>query len=160
MADGTDTIRLAAPADMSAMSAVLTHSITELCAADHGSDPHAIAAWTRNKSVEGLAAMLANPGLQIYVAERAGLVVGVGAVTTDGYVSLNYVAPAARFSGISSAMLVRLEAALLALGHSEGRLEATVTARAFYERRGWQADGPQAGGRVVNGYPMRKQFLA
>lgn len=141
------------------MSVVLTNSITELCAADHGGDPAAIAAWTRNKSGDGVAVILANPGLQIYVAERAGLIVAVGAVTTDGSISLNYVAPEARFSGISSAMLVRLEAALLALGHSEGRLEATLTARGFYESRGWLADGPQADGRVVNGYPMRKQLL-
>ncbi|MDB5528038.1 MAG: family N-acetyltransferase [Devosia sp.] len=142
------------------MSLVLTNSITELCAADHGGDPSAIAAWTRNKSEAGVAAMLANPGLHIYVAEREGVIVAVGAVTTDGHVALNYVDPAARFSGISSAMLTRLEAALLALGHSEGRLEATLTACGFYESRGWQAAGPQAGGRVVNGYPMRKQLVA
>lgn len=138
------------------MSTVLTSSITELCAADHGGDPRAIAAWTANKSQDGVAAMLANPALQIYVAERDRVIVAVGAVTTHGHVGLNYVTPAARFSGVSSAMLERLEAALLALGHREGQLEATVTARAFYESRGWNADGPQADGRVVNGYPMRK----
>jgi hypothetical protein len=77
------------------MSTVLTNSITELCAADHGGDPSAIAAWTRNKSQDGVAAMLANPALQLYVAERAGLVVAVGAVTTDGHISLNYIDPAA-----------------------------------------------------------------
>ena len=142
------------------MSMVLTHSITELCAADHGGDPRAIEAWTANKSEDGVAGMLANPALQIYVAERDGVIVAVGAVTIDGHIGLNYVAPGARFSGISSAMLVRLEAALVALGHREGRLEATQTARRFYESRGWQLDGPQAGGRVVNGYPMRKQLSA
>ncbi|MDB5535637.1 MAG: family N-acetyltransferase [Devosia sp.] len=150
------TIRLATPADVPAMSAVLTSSITELCAADHGGDPRAIAAWTANKGLDGVAAMLANPGLQIYVAERDSVIVAVGAVITDGHVGLNYVTPVARFSGISTAMLARLEIALVALGHSEGRLEATLTARRFYESRGWQTDGPQAGGRVVNGYPMRK----
>ncbi|UXN74439.1 hypothetical protein N8D56_04605 [Devosia sp. A8/3-2] len=53
-------------------------------------------------------------------------------------------------------MLAHLEAALVALGHKEGRLESTSTARGFYQGRGWQADGPQASGRMVNGYPMRK----
>jgi GNAT superfamily N-acetyltransferase len=149
-------IRRAGPTDVPGMSAVLTASIIELCAADHGGDPEAIAAWTRNKSEAGVAGMLANPGLQIFVAEHDTGIVAVGAVTSDGTVSLNYVAPAARFAGISSAMLARLELALVELGHHEGRLESTRTAQAFYAARGWLADGPQASGRVVNGYPMRK----
>ena len=149
-------IRRAGPADVPGMSAVLTASIIELCAADHGGDPHAIAAWTRNKSEEGVAGMLANPGQQLFVAESTMGVVAVGAVTNDGTVSLNYVAPAARFAGISSTMLARLELALVELGHREGRLESTRTAQAFYLARGWLVDGPQADGRVVNGYPMRK----
>lgn len=151
-------IRRAGPADVPAMSVVLTASITELCAADHGGEAGAIAAWTRNKSEAGVAAMLANPDLEIYVADREGSIVAVGAVTTDGKVGLNYVAPQARFSGISTALLARLELALVALGHQEGRLESTSTARAFYQSRGWQVDGPQASGRVVNGYPMRKML--
>lgn len=141
------------------MSVVLTASITELCGADHGGEAHAIAAWTRNKSEDGVAAMLANPEQDFYVAERDGALLAVGAVTRDGKIALNYVAPQARFSGVSTAMLAHLEAALVALGHREGRLESTNTARAFYESRGWQADGPQASGRVVNGYPMRKALV-
>ena len=98
-------IRRAGPSDVPGMSVVLTASITQLCAADHGGDADAIAAWTRNKSEAGVAGMLANPDLQLFVAESATGVVAVGAVTNDGTVSLNYVAPAARFAGISSAML-------------------------------------------------------
>lgn len=149
-------IRRAVSADVPAMSAVLTASIIELCAADHHGDPHALAAWTRNKGHDGVASMLANSDVQVFVAERAGAVMAVGAVTKDGTISLNYVAPAARFGGVSTALLAHLEAALIGLGHSEGVLESTVTARGFYESRGWHADGPQATGRVVNGYPMRK----
>lgn len=152
-------IRRAGPADVPGMSVVLTASIIELCEADHGGDPQAIAAWTRNKSEEGVAGMLTNRHLQLFVAERASRVVAVGAVTTDGTVSLNYVAPDARFAGISSALLARLELALVELGHREGRLESTRTARAFYLARGWLPDGPQAEGRMVNGYPMRKLLL-
>ena len=80
----------------------------------------------------------------------------MGAVTQTGEVALNYVAPDMRFLGLSKALLTRLEAELQALGFAEGRLEATITARRFYERAGWRADGPQATGRKVNGYPMRK----
>lgn len=153
------TIRRATQADIPAMSVILTASITELCVADHGGKPHAIAAWTRNKSEAGVAAMLANPEQDFYVAERDGAVLAVGAVSQDGKITLNYVAPKARFSGVSKAMLAHLEAALVVLGHREGRLESTRTARNFYQSQGWQADGPQASGRVVNGYPMRKTLL-
>lgn len=151
-------IRPADAADIPEMSRVLIASITELCGADHGNDPDALAAWTRNKSEVGVAAMLANPKLVLLVAERAGAVVAVGAATADGEVALNYVAPAARFTGVSRAMLARLEAELLALGFAQGRLEATATALRFYREAGWQAAGSQATGRKVNGYPMRKQL--
>ena len=140
------------------MSAVLIASITELCAADHDNDPHKLAAWTRNKSLDGVAAMLANPDMVMMVAERGGILVGVGAVNQNGEVALNYVAPEARFLGVSRAMLAQLEKALVDLGFMEARLEATATARRFYEDAGWQADGPQASGRMVNGYPMRKRL--
>lgn len=138
------------------MSRVLVASITELCEADHHNDPEALAAWTRNKSIEGVCAMLADPALRMIVAIADGRLAAVGAVTIEGQVALNYVAPEARFRGISKAVLDRLETDLAALGHAEGRLEATRTARRFYERSGWVADGPQATGRKVNGYPMRK----
>lgn len=149
-------VRPAEPDDVPAMSRILTASIIALCAADHGNDPTAIAAWTRNKSPEGVATMLANANLLMFVAEAAGVIGAVGAVTRTGEIALNYVAPDMRFLGLSKALLARLEAELRALGFEEGRLEATATAQRFYERAGWHLDGPQASGRVVNGYPMKK----
>ncbi len=152
-------MRPAQTGDIAQMSRVLIASITALCAADHHNDPVKLAAWTRNKSAEGVAAMLANPEMLTLVAEREGSVVAVGAVTRQGGVALNYVAPEARFTGISKALLVRLEAELVGLGFAEGHLEATATARRFYEKAGWVANGPQATGRHVNGFPMRKRLL-
>lgn len=150
------SVRRAEPGDVPAMSRVLTASIIELCATDHGNDPAAIAAWTRNKTPEGVATMLANANLLMFVAEASDGVGAVGAVTRTGEIALNYVAPDKRFLGLSKALLARLEAELRALGFDEGRLEATATARRFYESAGWRPDGPQASGSVVNGYPMRK----
>lgn len=151
-------LRPARADDVPAMSAVLIASITELCAADHHDDPQKLGAWTRNKSVEGVASMLANPDMVMLVAERDGAVLAVGAVTRGGEVALNYVAPSARFGGVSKALLAALEDSLAQLGFAEGRLEATATAFDFYQSAGWRADGPQAEGRQVNGYPMRKSL--
>ncbi|WP_051960786.1 GNAT family N-acetyltransferase [Devosia riboflavina] len=150
------SVRRAEPGDVPAMSRVLTASIIELCAADHGNDPAAVAAWTRNKTPEGVATMLANANLLMFVAEASDRVGAVGAVTRTGEIALNYVAPDMRFLGLSKALLARLESELQALGFKEGRLEATSTAQRFYESAGWRPDGPQASGRVVNGYPMKK----
>ena len=149
-------VRRADADDVAAMSAVMIASITELCAADHGNDPDAIVAWTRNKSVDGVGAMLANPDVRLFVAELEGVIAAVGAISKSGMITLNYVAPRARFRGVSKTMLAALEAELRLLGFAVGRLEATDTARGFYEAAGWVADGPQLHGRLVNGYPMRK----
>jgi len=150
------SIRRATPADVPAMSRVLIASITELCAADHRNDEKALAAWTANKSEAGVAKMIANPDLRMFVAELDDAIVAVGAIDTTGKIGLNYVAPNARFRGVSKALLHRLEQELLALGFDEGHLEATETARRFYRSAGWLENGPQATGRTVNGYPMRK----
>lgn len=141
------------------MSRVLIASITELCVPDHGNDPDKLAAWLHNKTPEGVEAMLANPHGGLFVAELDGAVAAVGAVSGNGAITLNYVAPEARFRGVSKAMLAVLESELRALGFAEGRLEATATARSFYEAAGWAEDGPQAAGRMVNGYPMRKALF-
>ena len=149
-------VRRAEAADVPAVSQVLTASITDLCADDHGGDPHKLAAWTRNKTPDGVAAMLANPHVRMFVADLDGAVAAVGGVSDGGEIMLNYVAPWARFRGVSKAMLAVLESELRTLGFTEGRLEATATACRFYQAAGWIADGPQPAGRAVNGYPMRK----
>ena len=150
------TVRRATEADIPAMSRVLIASITELCAADHGSDPVKLSAWLRNKTPGGVQEMLENPRGQLFVAELDGILGAVGAISNDGQITLNYVAPEMRFRGMSKTLLARLEAELQARGCAEGRLEATATAKLFYEKAGWSVDGPQAEDRAVNGYPMRK----
>ncbi|WP_083982641.1 GNAT family N-acetyltransferase [Devosia soli] len=83
-------------------------------------------------------------------------IAAVGAIDTSGKIGLNYVAPQARFRGVSKALVHRLEPELLLLGLEEDYLEATETARHFYRSAGWLENGPQATGRTVSGYPMRK----
>lgn len=137
-------VRPAQPEDVPAMSHVLIASITELCGADHGNDPHKIAAWTANKTPDGVATMLARDGLTLFVAEMDGSVAAVGATTDRGEIALNYVVPAARFRGLSKALLAALEADLVDRGYAEGRLEATRTALRFYLSQGWTAAEPSS----------------
>ena len=151
-------VRPAAEADIAAMSAVLTASIRELCAADHRNDPETIADWTRNKSPESVRLMLANPNLTMYVAELDGAVAAVGAVTREGEVALNYVAPASRFRGLSRALLTHMEQALRERGVAEGTLTSTTTAHRFYLSSGWRDSGPPETAGFVPGHPMRKRL--
>lgn len=146
-------VRLARPADVRDMSRVLIASITELCVADHQGDSAVIAAWTANKSESGVLQMLAGGGL--HVAERMNSVVGVCAFNGDE-ITLNYVDPTHRRTGVSAAMMGELERILATRGIATARLKSTATARAFYLSQGWK-DGEQVPrGRFITAYPMYK----
>ena len=146
------TVRRANAGDIATMSAVMTASITELCAADHDNDPAAIADWTVNKTPAGVRAMLERPALKMLVAERNGVVAAVGGIEGD-VIMLNYVAPEHRFAGVSKMLLAAMEAELKARGTVIGRLVSTATARRFYLAAGWHEITAGAPG---TGYPMSK----
>ena len=141
--------------DAPAMSAVLIASITQLCVADHRSDPAVLAAWLANKTPESVAKWFDNPESTLVVAEHDREIAAVGGFNRAREITLNYVSPSHRFMGVSSALLEALE---LGLGAGEARLSSTETARRFYEHRGWKAAGDTATHRGVSGHPMRKMI--
>jgi GNAT superfamily N-acetyltransferase len=70
-----------------------------------------------------------------------------------------YVAPSARFRGVSKSLLASLESEAVALGIRELRLESSLTALPFYSRRGYSSSGPSACGfGVTTCYPMSRQI--
>jgi GNAT superfamily N-acetyltransferase len=138
------------------MSAVLTDSITVLCAADHHNDPEIIAGWIRNKSVEGVRKILENPDVTLFVAERDGAIAAVGCINAAGEIGLNYVSPVHRFAGVSKALLEAMEDELKRRGVSVATLTSTATAYRFYRSAGWEDAGPPEARFSVAGYPMRK----
>ena len=150
------TVRRAAEADVAAMSVVLTRSITELCALDHGNDPAAIASWTANKTPDGVRRILDNPDVQMFVAEHDGVIAAVGCVQGGNEIGLNYVHPDHRFMGVSRALLAAMEGCMREAGVAEAKLKATQTAHAFYLANGWQDAGDFYTGRWIDAWPMRK----
>lgn len=152
-------VRPARPDDVPDMSRVLIASITELCAADHGNGAERLASWTANKTPDGVKAMFAQPGLSLLVGVLDGRVAAVGAmIPANGEIALNYVDPAARFRGVSKALLSTMEAELRRQGVAEARLTSTITARAFYHAVGWTDDDARVACQGGEGYRMRKRL--
>jgi GNAT superfamily N-acetyltransferase len=150
-------IRDAAPADAAAACEVLRASIAELCVADHHNDPEILGQWLASKTPENLAAWIADSEASILLA--VDVVLAVGAVRNDGEITLNYVSPAARFRGASSALLAALEARARERGNTHCKLLSTETAHRFYLNRGYVGRGePQHKFGTSSSYPMSKSI--
>lgn len=152
------TVRPATPADAPAMSAVLTASIRDLCAADHRNDPAILTHWLRNKTPDMVLRMLDNPNALLLVAEHDGEIAAVGCLNGADEIGLNYVAPTHRFAGVSKALLVDMEARIRASGATQAKLTSTGTAHRFYRANGWQDAGPCEADRGMLCYPMEKRL--
>src|SRR5258708_821417 len=140
-------IRDARPEDSLAMSRVLIESIARLCHPDHRGDSAIVESWTANKTPENLVRWLTNSENHMYVIEEDGEILCVGAFSDAGEIQLNYVAPKARFSGVSKTMLEHLEEGMRERGIRDGRLTSTETAHRFYLSAGW-ADVLGGGGNA------------
>lgn len=151
------TIRDAAPEDADAACHVLRESISRLCVADHGNDLAIMKAWLANKTPETVAAWATQKGNSLLLAVEDDAVLGVGSVTDAGAITLNYVAPDARFRGVSRALLSALEARAVGRGNTRCTLISTETAHRFYRSAGYIDDGvPQGKFGTNSGYPMSK----
>ena len=86
---------------------------------------------------------LADPSVEVYVAEVDGESVGAVSVG-NGFLSTLYVLPSHQGSGVGSALHDLALERLAALGFREARLwtlEGNESGRRFYERRGWSLTG-------------------
>ena len=151
------TIREAQSGDAEAATDVLRRSIVELGVLDHRNDPERLASWLSNKQPDVFRSWVSDPNNKVFVALRDGAIVGVGSVTRDGYIGLNYVAPEARFAGVSRSMLAHLENEARRSGLARVFLTSTVTARRFYESVGYRL---RRGEQISDGssLPMEKLF--
>lgn len=131
-------VRRGAPNDAAEAVSVLRQSISELCFEDHRGDEREIADWLANKTEAKWHHWLAQPGVTVFVATREDAIIGVGLTTDDGNVMLNYVAPEARFTCASKALMASMEAYLASIGRDRCKLESTMTAMRFYRALGYR----------------------
>jgi GNAT superfamily N-acetyltransferase len=152
-------IRDATPDDAEAACDVLRRSISELCVADHGNDPAILNAWLGNKRPEIVAAWARQPRNSLLLAVEGDAVLAVGSVTDAGEITLNYVAPDARFRGVSRALLGALEARAAERGNARCTLTSTETAHRFYRSGGYVDNGAPTGNfGTASGYPMSRRL--
>jgi len=153
-------IRDATRDDAEAACEVLRQSISQLCGPDHRNDPAILTAWLANKKPEIVADWATQPGNSLLVATEGDAILAVGSVTDAGEITLNYVAPAARFRGVSRALLAALEARAAERGNVRCTLTSTETAHRFYRSRGYVDDGAPLGKFGTNaGYPMFRSLV-
>jgi GNAT superfamily N-acetyltransferase len=154
-------IRDAVVEDAPAACQVLRQSIEQLCAADHRNDPVILTRWLSNKTPANIASWIARADNSLLLAVEAETIMAVGAVTDAGEITLNYVAPNARFRGASRILLAALEARAAQRGNPRCTLFSTETAHRFYRARGYVDDGPpDRKYGTAGGYPMAKALAA
>jgi GNAT superfamily N-acetyltransferase len=135
---------------------LMRRSIAELCFADHRGDTAVLALWLSNKTPDTFRSWIADHGNSVLIAIERGAIVGVGAVTDAGEITLNYVSPDARFRGVSRAILGALENRATERGNVCCTLTSTETARRFYRANGYVEYGPPAAKFSTSSYPMSK----
>lgn len=95
--------------------------------------------WTRDREAADYRDDLEDEAAALYVAEVDGEIAGFGAADlAEGKVVADYVHPAYQDEGIGTAILNRVERALINAGHGEARLTASINAESFYERHDYE----------------------
>ena len=116
-------------------------------------------AWLANKTPEIVTSWAVQAGNSLLLAVEGDDVPAVGSVTDAGQITLNYVAPHARFRGVSRALLQALEARAIARGNARCTLTSSETAHRFYRSAGYVDDGAPTGKfGTRSGYPMSKKI--
>src|SRR4051812_45063762 len=103
-------VRCAKEDDAGPASEVTRRSIAELCATEYRGDPLVLARWLANKTPADFRRWIGSGDRSVCVAVRDdGQLVAVGAVAWRGEILLNFVAPEARFLGMSKALMAHME---------------------------------------------------
>lgn len=133
-------VRQATAQDAEAALALVRRSIIELCREDHFGDPLTLEGWLANKTLANMEAWIGRFGSVVLAAERDGRLVGVGGFTAAGDLTLLYVAPEERLSGVSKALLEACEAQARAMRLPRLRVTTSFTARRFFLDRGYEVE--------------------
>lgn len=149
-------IRKASAADAGIISRIIERSIRVGCALDHRNDPHTVATWTHNKTIEHIQNWLTDPRLFLNIALLHDKPVGVAMAAVIGKVAFCYVQPEWFRRGAGQALVYDLEGWLIAQGQRQARLNSTRTSEAFYRHLGYQPCAETFTVAGLHAIPMHK----
>ena len=95
------------------------------------------------------------------LAEQTGELLGFASLTTVGYLDVLYVSHKYQRKGIATQLMDQLETRATTEGMVEVSTDASLTARPFFERRGYTVVAEQQNlrdGVILTNYRMRKQL--
>jgi putative acetyltransferase len=128
------SLRPLLPADLPRLAAIFRVSIEELTAEDYNEAQQA--AWAALADEDAFADRLA--GNLTLIAVLHGEVVGFASLRAPDHLDMLYVDPQAVGQGVASALCDALERLAAARGATKLTVDASDTARAFFEHRGYQ----------------------
>jgi N-acetylglutamate synthase-like GNAT family acetyltransferase len=148
------TIRRARRSDVDAISQVIVDTLRDANAKDYA--PAVIERVAANFAPERVAQMLTRR--IIVVASVSDVIVGTGGLEGSSVRSV-FVRPNCQSQGIGSAIMIHIEALARELGVGQLTLSSSVTAEAFYAKRGYVAvrDGWYGDERTI---VMEKNLIA
>jgi GNAT superfamily N-acetyltransferase len=152
-------IRSACNDDIQEMVSVVRRSIEELCVNDYRNDPAVLQRWLENKTPENFQRWIADGRHLVIVAVGGSGILGVGMISNDGEIQLNYVSPDFRFQGVSKELIKAMEQHAQSAGLSEVRLLSSQSASRMYLALGYHLVAEQASRfGTLPGLLMRKKL--
>jgi putative acetyltransferase len=151
-------VRNYAPGDIDALVDLFRKSVRITAGRDYTQEQ--VLAWAPDE-IDRSAGSERCANSQTLVAELQNSLVGFAILESDGHLDMMYVHPEHQGKGIASALLEHVER--FARRHGLARLytEASITARPYFEHRGFRLIAPQAvstrGQDFIN-YRMEKQL--
>jgi len=127
-------IRALKESDLAQINQLFINTVHAINARDYNQEQ--LAAWApRNGSSEQWRQRFKDH--HVYVAVENGKIIGFGDITAKGYLDHLYVHKDFQGQGVASAILAQLEEEARNLGLKELDTQASITAKPFFERRGF-----------------------
>jgi len=156
---GVHSIRAYCESDLEAVALLFTASVHHV--ADQYYDANQLAAWApQPPDLSDWAQRLAS--VETLVAEVGGKLAGFLSYELNGHIDLLYTSPVTCRRGVASALYRHAEMSLLARGVKELFTEASLAARPFFERHGFEVTEEQRvqrRGVIFLRYAMRKSVV-
>jgi len=138
---GAVTVRDFRADDSAVTLSVFLDAITVTASANYS--PEQIAAWSAPHDRSVTEWGLSRASTNTIVAIVDGSIAGFSDVDNDGYIHMMFVAPEFGRRGVARALLEEVESRARTLGVTVLSTNASITARPFFERHGFQAVATQ-----------------